>query len=156
MKPLDGCGRKIIVLLVFKLRIKGEWGQLVDIIILDIKLLVVDIVLLFLLRSQNDLIVFILKVLEVFNFRPNQFLLGFILSRVRKFGGLVIHGRDCGLILNNVVESWPHLVEVIQRRKNKLFITELANEIIWRQPSLVLRNLLTLQLVCYNLKEKMN
>lgn len=130
MKPLDGCGRKIIVLLVFKLRIKGEWGQLVDIIILDIKLLVVDIVLLFLLRSQNDLIVFILKVLEVFNLRPNQFLLGFILSRVRKFGGLFIHGRDCGLILNNVVESWPHLVEVIQRRKNKLFITELANEII--------------------------
>lgn len=86
---------------------------MVDVVVLDIKLLVVDIVFLFLLRCKNDLIVFILMVLEVFDLRPNQFLLSFILSRVRKFWGLIIHGRDCGLVLNNVVESWPHLVEVI-------------------------------------------
>ena len=67
MKPLDGSGREIIVLLVFKLRIKREWCQLVDVVVLDIKLLVLDIVFLFRLRGQNDLIVFILKNLEVFD-----------------------------------------------------------------------------------------
>ena len=67
MKPLDGSGREIIVLLVFKLRIKREWCQLVDVVVLDIKLLVLDIVFLFRLRGQNDLIVFILKILEVFD-----------------------------------------------------------------------------------------
>ena len=67
MEPLDGSGREIIVLLVFKLRIKREWCQLVDVIVLDIKLLVLDIVFLFRLRGQNDLIVFILKILEVFD-----------------------------------------------------------------------------------------
>ena len=75
-------GRKIIFLLLFELWVKRQRSQLIYVIILYIELLLVYLIILPLLRSQNNLVVFVLILFEVLNFLPHNFLKSLILVRV--------------------------------------------------------------------------